>query len=309
MHIAWDAVQLVVAIAEGGSLSAAARVLRTTQPTVSRRLAELEAQLGEPLFARAVGGTTPTSFGERVLGPARRMAEYAAEVDHAAEANDAGPRGVVRISAAPGVAYAFVAPVAAVLRAELPDVQLEVVSTVRYVDLVRREADLAIRWQSPARRDAQRDLAVLCAVEHPVAAFATPGYLVTRPRGFGIADLDWIAWCAPFDQQAPNPQLAARIPGFRPVFGADDFIVQLRAAEAGIGAIVLTRMRHRLEPASPLVEAKLDLAAPPALTHLVAARASLAVPRIAAVAEVLARELASTVRGPSRRRPSPRPAR
>lgn len=299
----WNTIQLVLAIANTGSLSAAARLLRTTQPTVSRRLAEVEAALGEPLFVRAVSGTTPTSFAERLLEPARRMAEYAAEVDHAAEEADGAPRGVVRISAAPGVAYAFLAPMAALLRKDLPEIQVEIVSTVRYVDLVRREADLAIRWQSAARRDAQRDLEVLCEVEHPIAVFATPAYLATRRRGYGIADLDWIAWCAPLDQQAPNPQLAALIPDFRPVFGADDFIVQLRAAEAGVGAIVLTKMRHRLDLRSELVEAKLELGVPPARTHLVAGRAALAVPRIAAVAAVLARELASTApRSPQRTR-------
>ncbi|MCW5807929.1 MAG: LysR family transcriptional regulator, partial [Deltaproteobacteria bacterium] len=78
MHIPWNDVELVVAVAETGSLSAAARRLQLTQPTVSRRLAELEAGLGEALFVRAVDGTTPTPFGERLLEPARRMAECAA---------------------------------------------------------------------------------------------------------------------------------------------------------------------------------------------------------------------------------------
>src|SRR5258705_1195835 len=127
MHIPWNDVQLVLAIAQSGSLSGAARSLRLTQPTVSRRLADLEATLGEGLFVRAVDGTTPTSFAERLLEPARRMAESAAEVDHAAADADRPPRGVLRISAAPGMAYAFVAPFAGYLRTKLPDVRLEVV--------------------------------------------------------------------------------------------------------------------------------------------------------------------------------------
>jgi len=298
VHIPWNDVQLVLAIADTGSLSAAARALRLTQPTVSRRLADLEAELGEALFRRAVDGTTPTSFGERLLEPARRMAECAAEVDHAVADADRHPRGVVRISAAPGMAYAFVAPFAALLRTKLPDVRLEVVSTTRYVDLVRREADLAIRLQSTARKDVQRDLEVVAAVEHPVAVFAAPSYIATLPRGYGLADLAWIGWCPPLEQLPPNPQLAAVIPGFAPVFGSDDYLVQLRAAETGAGAIVQTRLRYRLEPPSALVELALDLRQAPAKTHLVAARASLAIPRIRAVAELLAKELATTVRRP-----------
>jgi DNA-binding transcriptional LysR family regulator len=298
VHILWNDVQLVLAIADTGSLSAAARRLRLTQPTVSRRLAGLEAELGEALFQRAVDGTTATSFGERLLEPARRMAESAAEVDRAAADADRRPHGVVRISAAPGAAYAFVAPFAGLAHARLPGVRLEVVATTRYVDLVRREADLAIRWQSPARRDEQRDLEVLAAVEHPVAAFAAPAYVATLPRGYRLADIAWIGWCPPFDQLAPNPQLAAAIPGFAPAFGSDDYLVQLRAAECGAGAIALARARYRLAPPSPLVELSLDLRQPPVRTHLVAARASLAIPRIRAVADLLAKELASTGRRP-----------
>jgi DNA-binding transcriptional LysR family regulator len=294
MHIAWDDIQLVLAISSAGSMSGAARTLRITQPTVSRRLAELEAALGEALFTRAVAGVTPTAFGERVLEPARRMAESAADVSHAAAGADRNPRGVVRVSAAPGMAHAFVAPVAALLRRQLPDVQLEVASTVRYVDLVRREADIAVRWQSTARRDTQRDLEILAEVTHPVAAFANAAYAKSLPRGYGLADVHWIGWCPPFDQVAPNPQLAAMIPGFRPAFGSDDYLVQLRAAECGAGAIVLTRLRYRPAPVDTLVELDLDLRVPPARTHLVASRGALAIPRIRAVADVLARELRKT---------------
>jgi DNA-binding transcriptional LysR family regulator len=296
MHIPWGDVQLVLAIADAGSLSAAARTLRLTQPTVSRRLADLEAELGEALFLRAVDGTTPTSFGERLLEPARRMAEAAAEVDHAVAETDQQPRGVVRLSAAPGMAHAFVAPFAGWLRTKLPVVRLEVVSTTRYVDLVRREADLAIRWQSTSRRDTQRDLEVLATVEHPVVAYASPAYVATLPRGYTLRDVAWIGWCPPLDQLPPNPQLAASIPGFAPAFSSDDYLVQHRGAETGAGAIVQTKLRYRLAPPSLLVELDLALGVPPAKTHLVAARASLAIPRGGAVAELLAKELATTAR-------------
>jgi DNA-binding transcriptional LysR family regulator len=295
MHIPWNDVQVVLAIADTGSLSAAARALRLTQPTVSRRLAELEGALGAPLFVRAVDGTTLTSLGERLIEPARRMAECAAEVDHAASDVDRRPRGVVRISAAPGMASAFVAPFAAFLRTKLPEVRLEVVSTPRYVDLVRREVDLAIRWQSTARKDTQKDLEVIMAVEHRVAGYATAEYAATLPRGYQLADVAWIGWCAPLDQLAPNPQLAAMIPGFTPGFSSDDYLIQLRAAELGAGAIVLSRFRYRLEPPTGLRELAIDLGAPPIKNHLVASRASLSIPRIRAVADLLAQELATTM--------------
>lgn len=294
MHVPWNDVELILAIANAGSLSGAARALRLTQPTVSRRLAGLERELGEALFHRAVDGATPTTFGERLLDPARRMAEVASELEHAARDVDLHPRGVVRVSAAPGTAHAFLAPFARLLRTELPEVRLEIVSTTRYVDLVRREADVALRWQSTARRDATRDLEVIAEASHAVAVFAAPSYIATLPRGYGLADLAWIGWCAPLEQLAPNPQLAALIPGFVPAFGADDYLVQVRAAEAGAGAIVLPRVRYRLAPDSPLRELPIDLRHPPAKTHVVAGRASLAIPRVRAVADLLAQELATT---------------
>jgi DNA-binding transcriptional LysR family regulator len=294
MHIPWDAVQLVLAIADAGSLSGAARRLKTTQPTVSRRLFDLEAQLGEPLFVRQVQGTALTSFGERLIDPARRMAEAGAEVERVASGAERGPRGVVRITAPPGIAYTMLAPFAAELRARLPEIQLELISTVRYVDLVRREADLAIRLRSPGRRDAPRDLVTLAAVHHPVLAWATPAYAATLPRDYRLADVGWIAWPPPFEELAPNPQLAARIPGFRPVFAADDFLVQLRAAEAGVGAMLLSTFHSRFEPPRPLVPLALDLGKVTSTHQLVCARGSLAIPRVQAVAELLAAELERT---------------
>lgn len=294
MHISWSDVELVVTIAEAGSLSGAARALRTTQPTVSRRLADLEAELGEPVFQRTVAGAVPTSFGERLLEPARRMREHALEVERAAEDADQEPRGVVRVSAAPGMAHAFVAPFAGLVRDALPGVRLEVIAATRYVDLVRREADLAIRWQSPDRRDEQRELEVLAEVEHRVVAVATREYIATLPRKYTLRDVAWIGWTPAFDQLAPNPQLAAAIPGFVPAFASDDYLVQVRAAEAGAGAMVSTQLRYRLAPPSSLVELELALGAPPSKTHVVAARGALSVPRVRAVAELLARELRTT---------------
>src|SRR5271163_3131978 len=99
MHVPWSDLELVLAVADAGSLSRAAQRLRVTQPTVSRQLAELEARLGEPLFVRAVDGTRVTAFGERMLEPARRMAESARDVELVASGADSKPRGVVRLTA------------------------------------------------------------------------------------------------------------------------------------------------------------------------------------------------------------------
>jgi len=287
MDIPWDDARLFLGIAETGSLSKAARRLRVAQPTVSRRLAELEARLGEALFSRSVEGASLTSFGERLVEPARRMAESAADLERAAERREVAPAGVVRITAPPGVAFDFLAPFSVWLRQKLPEVRLEVISTIHYLDLSRREADLALRIDRPA----QRDLITVASLEQDVAAFASKRYVERLPSRYRAADVDWIGWPPPLDHLPPNPQLAAKIPGFRPAFASDDFLVQLRAAEAGIGAIFLGRRPHRFSRLGALVELHLDFGRLRSSLELVCARGALEIPRVRAVADLLRDEL------------------
>jgi DNA-binding transcriptional LysR family regulator len=292
MHIPWNDLQLFLTVAETGSLSAAAKRLRITQPTVSRRLAELESTLGEPLFVRSVDGAALTSFAERLVEPARRMAEWSAEIDRAVERGDTKPRGVVRITAPPGIAYEFVAPFAAVVRDKLPDVRLEVVSSVQYLDLSRREADLALRLAAPT----QRDVEIVAKLEHDVGIFASASYEKSLPRRYKLADVAFVGWAPPLDHLSPNPELARVIPGFTPSFASDDFLIQLRAAEAGLGAIFLGRVKHRFGPTHSLVELDVNIGAIKRTLHLACARSALAIPRVRAVADLLARELGRTKR-------------
>ena len=298
MDIPWDDLKLFLAVAETGSLSAAARRLRVAQPTVSRRLAEMEASLGDALFVRGVDGAKVTAFGEGLLQPARRMAEWAAEAERAAEQPSAAPAGVVKVTAPPGVAFDFIAPFAGWLAGELPEVRLTVVSSVQFVDLVRREADLALRTQKPD----QRDLLCLASLDIEAVAFAARSYAERLPRRAKVGDVRWIAWAPPFDHVPPNPQLARLIPGFAPAFASDDYIVQLRACEVGLGAMFLGRLSHRFQKESPLVELDLDLPPVPSSFHLVCARSALAVPRVRAVAELLAAEMTAADTRPVRRR-------
>jgi DNA-binding transcriptional LysR family regulator len=289
MDISWEDVRLFLAVADHGSLTEAARNLRVGQPTVSRRLAELEESLGYPLFDRSVEGTTLTSQGERWLEPARRMAEWAGELRSTAELTDSSPAGIVRITAPPGVAFDFVAPFAGLAREKFPQIQLQILSRVEYVDLSRREADIALRTRAPT----QRDLTVVYSFMHLNDAFASKSYAKRLPKHPKLSDIDFIAWAPPFEQFPPNPQLQQMIPNFRPAFSSDDFIVQLRAVEAGVGAMFMQKVRHRFNRESELVPLGLDLG-PHAKSglHVVCAKSALGVARIRAVAELIAQELA-----------------
>ncbi len=287
MHVSWADAQLFLTVAETGSLSAAARQLQVTQPTVSRRLQDLDQSIGEPLFLRSVEGTSLTSLGERMLEPARRMAEQAGELERIAAGADDRPRGIVRITAAPGVAYAWLAPFAVKLRKLLPEIRLEVTAAVKYVDLARREADLALRFDRPP----QRDLVSLAQLDDPVVAFATRAYRATLPKGCKLADVAWVGWPPALAHLPPNPQLARAITGFQPIFTSDDFLVQLGAAEAGVGTIVLGAAWRRRSLPTALVPLALDLGKLTSTTYLVCARSALAIARVRAVADLLVKEL------------------
>jgi DNA-binding transcriptional LysR family regulator len=240
-----------------------------------------------------------------MLEPARRMADAARDVSLIASGADAKLRGAVRVTAPPGIAYDLLAPFAVELKKHLPEVRLEVISTVGYLDLARREADLAVRFESSARPAVAHGLQVLARFEQGVAAYATREYAATLPRSYGVRDVAWIGWAPPLDQVPPNPQLAALIPDFRPVFASDDFLVQYRAAEAGVGAILLGRIRSHRGLPSPLIQLALDLGKRVSALQLICASNALAIPRVRAVAQLLTKEL-QTMSAPSRSQPRKR---
>ncbi|WP_257446138.1 LysR family transcriptional regulator [Archangium lipolyticum] len=297
MDIPWEDVRLFLAVAETGSLSGAARKLRIGQPTVSRRLAALEYSLGAALFRRSVDGASLTSAGERLLAPARKMAEWAGEVGRAVESSDTSPRGLVRITASPYLCADFLAPFAAWLSRTHPGLRLEVLSSIQYLDLNRGEADLALRNRAPT----QEGLKGVLTLEFENAVFVSKSLAAKLPREPRLADLPWIAWAPPLDMLPPNPQLEELIPGFSPVFASDNYLVQIAAAEAGLGAVVMARFPHRFARPSSLVPLSIELG-PFARSslHLVCAKSALDIPRVRRVSELLVSELEKVGMGHSR---------
>lgn len=292
MDIAWDDLKLFLAVAETGSLSGAARSLRIGQPTVSRRLAELEDALGYKLFRRSANGAAPTPAGARLLDPTRRMAEWAGEAGRTAQSGDRTPQGVVRIAAPPGVAYDCLAPFAAVLRKKLPQVTLELLSKVEYVDLARGEADLALRMKAPPSTG---DLVAVVSVDTPVRVYVSREYAARLPKKPSLTDVDWVGWAPPYETLPPNPQIEAW--GKKPVFTTDNFLVMIAAAECGVGAVVLGAPL-RLDKLVPL---DIDLGPYGKMAvHLVCAKSALDVPRVRAVADELVKQLKQLAYKPAR---------
>ena len=288
MDVSWDDVRIFLAVAEAGSVSGAARQLKLGQPTISRRLAEMEQAMGLRLFARGVGGATLTSAGERLLAPAKNMAEWAGEVARAAEADEATPQGLVRITASPYTCFDFAAPFAAWVSSRHPSIRIEVLSTTRYLDMARGEADLALRL----RRPQGKDLEVLMQVEYENAAWVSNALAKKLPKHPRPRDVPWVGWAPPFEELPPQPMLESIIPGFVPAFTSDNFLVNLAAAEAGVGAIVLGRVTHRFSRARGIVPIDVDMgAAKRGVLCLVCAKSALDIPRVRLVADLLREQM------------------
>ena len=149
----WSILRDFIAVAETGGLSQAARRLRVSQPTLSRRIAQLEAQLKAQLFQRTPRGLLLTDAGESVLAGARRVEEEALAIERQADAAQQTLTGTVRISVTEGLGTQWLPKHLAAFHAKYPGVCLEVLVDNRAANLMRREADVAIRLFRPDQPD------------------------------------------------------------------------------------------------------------------------------------------------------------
>lgn len=175
----WNHARAFLVAAEEGSFSAAARALRTTQPTVGRQVAALEEALDVTLFERGGRRLELTESGLELIEHVRGMGALATQVSLAAAGQAASIEGPVCITASEVVARFLLPPVVADLRRDHPGIEIEVVASNAIRDLRRREADIAIRNVRPD----QRDLFSRRLRDAEVGLYATPAYLdrVGRP--------------------------------------------------------------------------------------------------------------------------------
>jgi len=149
----WNQVRAFLATAEEGSLSAAARALHQTQPTLSRQVTALEQDLGVTLFERGHRRVRLTAAGLELLEHVRAMAEAANRLSLAASGQSQAIEGRVRITATEMLATHHLPSMLRKLRERAPGIVVEVVASDQLRDLIRREADIAIRHAQPTQPD------------------------------------------------------------------------------------------------------------------------------------------------------------
>ena len=149
----WNQVRAFLATVEEGSLSAAARALGQTQPTLSRQVAALERDLGVQLFQRGQGTMTLTDAGIALLDHVRAMGEAAARLSLSASGQSQDIEGHVSITATDMMATYSLPPVLTQLHDKAPNISIDIIPSNDVHDLLRREADIAIRHVRPEQGD------------------------------------------------------------------------------------------------------------------------------------------------------------
>ena len=149
----WNQLKAFLETADTGSLSAAARKLGLTQPTLSRQVAAIERQMGVTLFERVGKSMSLTPTGLELLEHARAMGAAAEALSLAATGRSQAVGGVVSVSATDAVAAHLLPPMVRRLREQEPGIAIEVIASNALSDLLRREADIAIRHVKPEQPD------------------------------------------------------------------------------------------------------------------------------------------------------------
>lgn len=171
----WNRARAFLVTAEEGSLSAAARKLGLAQPTVGRQVEAFQEELGLVLFERAGRSLTLTPAGQALLDPVRAMGEAAVDLSRVAYGQDDSLEGNVTITASDAYAGLLLPPILEDLQAQEPGISVSIVVSNSAADLLRREADIAIRNFQPT----EPDLIAKKLRTAKARIYATPGYMAT----------------------------------------------------------------------------------------------------------------------------------
>ncbi|MEM8728306.1 MAG: LysR family transcriptional regulator [Pseudomonadota bacterium] len=174
----WTLVQSFLAVAETGSLSAAAKTLGRSQPTLGRQIQTLEAALGASLFERHARGLRVSPTGISLLPHARTMRAALHSLSLAAAEQAGALAGTVRLTASLFLSHYVLPPVLAEIRAQAPEIDLELLASDDSESLHFQKADIALRMYRPD----QLDLVTRHLAEIEIAAFAATSYLDRRGR-------------------------------------------------------------------------------------------------------------------------------
>jgi DNA-binding transcriptional LysR family regulator len=290
----WALVRSFLAVLDAGSVTEAARRSGARQPTLSRHLAELESQLGAPLFERTGRGVTPTAAARAIAGSARQMETAALGLAGSLVRARSAARGSVRVTTSQVAATWLLPRLLVRLRERHPEIEIELVASDRLTNLLRREADIAVRMVRPT----QVSLIARKLGEIEIVAAAHRDYLAHAPPLRDATDL-------PAHRLVGFDRDDAIVRGFAAMgvtlsrhdfaFRTDDQVAYMRlvAEGAGVGFIA----GYVLDAWPGLVRVVPELAIPALPCWLAVHREIRSDPRVRIVYDFLARELPAALRG------------
>lgn len=258
----WDHYRSFLAVVTTGSLSGAARALGLTQPTVGRHIEALEAALGgAALFTRSPGGLRPTETALALKPHAEAMAHAAEALVRTASGEADAVRGAIRITASEIIGAEVLPAILTDFREDHPEVAIELMLSNRSEDLLRREADIAVRMVRPT----QDALLAKRLGTVSLGIFATRGYIQKHGEPTSFADADHAA--VGYDREASVTWAAQAlgIPMRRDFFSfrSDSDLAQLAALRAGFGVgaaqLGIARRDPNLVPILPEVGFELEM--------------------------------------------------
>ncbi|HWK14219.1 MAG TPA: LysR family transcriptional regulator [Rhizobiaceae bacterium] len=239
MHSAadWNDQRIFLAVLEEGSLSAAARRLGLSHPTVRARIEALEKRLGTVLFTRSVNGLTPTPMAESLREPVRAMAMASDLFVRQASAASGEAAGTVRISVPEFMGVEVVPAMLARLRRAYPAIGIELSLSDAPADILAQEVDVAVRTVAPK----QEALVARKVASIPLGLFAAQAYVARRGSPASLAELAGHDFVGP-DRNRRDLALAGGLggAGLRERFAVrtDSHPAQLALARAGLGIAV-----------------------------------------------------------------------
>lgn len=230
----WDLYRTFLAVMEAGSLSGAARALAVAQPTVGRHIEALERALGgDPLFTRSPGGLLPTEAALALRPHAQAMASAAEALVRTASGASAAVRGTVRVTASEIMGGEVLPAILTDFHEIHPEVAVELVLSNRPEDLLRREADIAVRMVRPT----QDALLAKRIGTVSVGLFAHRRYLQRHGEPRTLDDPGQVAVGFDRDPSVARAVRALGLPLGRDFFSfrSDSDLAQLAALRAGFG--------------------------------------------------------------------------
>lgn len=243
----WNQLRAFLVTAEEGSLSAAAKALKLTQPTLSRQVAGLEEALGVTLFERAGRTLVLTETGELLLDHARQMGEAAHAVSLAASGQAEAVEGRVSITATDMVSAYLLPPILQRLAEVAPGISVDVIAANEVQNLQRREADIALRNGAPTEPEL-----IARRLQSTRAFFAAkPSYLAQFGPIETVEDLNratWIGYTDPATMSDFMTRVGLSVPPENIRYTSENSVVVWEMFRQGLGVCVLIDGLRDLDP-------------------------------------------------------------